>query len=183
LPIHSLGAAELVWGHYNRAEVLFKKAISGLEKASGSTNRYTVMGNLAECLSLQGKYDEAPGLARKTLAEMENVLHPEDSSLLMSMNHLGIILFRTGDFEELLKMLERAYASQMKVFGPNNKSTIETIHVIGLVYGQKGEFDKALEWIWAGSGGRGQDIWAGASVPVDTSLQQSFVSGTRGSYP
>jgi hypothetical protein len=66
------------------------------------------MGCLAFVLGSQGKYEEAEGMHRLTLALKEKVLGPEHPSTLMSMSNLAGVLANQGKHEEANEMRRRA---------------------------------------------------------------------------
>jgi tetratricopeptide (TPR) repeat protein len=143
--IQNIATTAVRGGHYNRADYLYRKAIIYLEM--DGLNRYITIGNLARCLSRQGKDSEALDLAREALAGLENLRGPEDMELLSAIDLLGRMLRRTGKLEESLQMHLRVYDRKMKILGPKDLAIIMTIQNIGRAYTEKREFDKAQEWI------------------------------------
>ena len=81
-----------------------------------------------------GKLREAEDMYMRALAEYENVLGPEHTSTLDTVNDLGNLYKDQDKLREAEDMLVRALAGYEKALGPEDTSTLNTVNNLGLVY-------------------------------------------------
>ena len=61
----------------------------------------------------------------------------------MSINNLGIVLFRQGKYEEAEAMHQRALQVEGKVLAPEHPDTLMSINNLGNVLHSQGKYEKA----------------------------------------
>ncbi|PNP77904.1 hypothetical protein FNYG_08630 [Fusarium nygamai] len=99
--------------------------------------------NVAEALSIQGRYEGAAKLYRETLELKEKVLGKEHPDTLMSMNNLALVLDNMGEYEEAEKMHREEWKLTEKVLGKDHPSTLISMNNLALVLRNMGEYEEA----------------------------------------
>lgn len=93
--------------------------------------------------AILGKYDLAEKLYRQTLELRRDILGPEHTSTLKSMNDLGLALERMGKYDEADKMHRETLELKEKLFGHAHPSTLTSINNWATVLYMKGKYDEA----------------------------------------
>ncbi|EXL45100.1 hypothetical protein FOCG_13863 [Fusarium oxysporum f. sp. radicis-lycopersici 26381] len=98
--------------------------------------------NVAEALSMQGRYEGAAKLYRETLEVREKVgkEHPDTLSV---MNNLASVLDNMGEYEEAEKMHRETLELMEKVLGKEHPSTLGSMNNLASVLGNMGEYEEA----------------------------------------
>ncbi|EXK81073.1 hypothetical protein FOQG_14415 [Fusarium oxysporum f. sp. raphani 54005] len=99
--------------------------------------------NVAEALSIQGRYKGAAKLYRETLEAREKVLGKEHPSTLSSMNNLALMLNNMGEYEEAEKMHRETLGLKEKAFGKEHPSTLNTMNNLASMLGKIGKYEEA----------------------------------------
>ncbi|PNP77903.1 hypothetical protein FNYG_08629 [Fusarium nygamai] len=99
--------------------------------------------NVAEALSIQGRYEGAAKLYRETLEAKEKVLGKEHPSTLMSMNNLALVLRKIGEYKEAEKMHRETLAMMKKVLGKEHPDTLSSMNNLASVLDDMGEYEEA----------------------------------------
>jgi len=131
-------------GHYSEAEIQIRRCIQ-LEEGTdendpGSLARY---GVLAAVLQARGKYEEAEKIGRLVLEARENVLGPDHTDTLASVNDLALVLGRLGNYNEAEGLNRRALEGRQKTLGPRNIDTLASLGNLSLVLRDLGRYDEA----------------------------------------
>jgi tetratricopeptide (TPR) repeat protein len=109
--VNNLGILLKYKGDHEGAEVLWRRALEGREKALGPEHPDTLMSlnNLGTLFSDKGDYEGAEALCRRALEGLEKVLGRDHPDTLGSTCAVGSILNRLGRRAEALDLL-RSYA-------------------------------------------------------------------------
>ena len=93
-------------GHHKDAEMMYKCALAGYEKALGSehTSTLSTVNNLGLLYTDQGRLEDAETMFNRALAGYEKALGPEHTSTLNTVNNLGL-LYRNQDRHEDAEMM------------------------------------------------------------------------------
>ena len=70
----------------------------------------------------------------RVLAGRENVLGPEHTSTLHTINNLGNLYYYQGKLEKTKAMYEQALMGIDKALGPEHTSTLLTVNNLGNLY-------------------------------------------------
>ncbi|CCD42655.1 similar to kinesin light chain 1 [Botrytis cinerea T4] len=148
---------ELNWGFYNlgilykdqgklaEAEVMYRRALEGYEKALGPDHTSTLdtVNNLGILYKDQGKLAEAEVMYRRALEGYEKALGPDHTSTLDTVNNLGALYSNQGKLAEAEKMYRRALEGKEKALGPDHTSTLDTVNNLGALYSNQGKLAEA----------------------------------------
>ncbi|EXL45103.1 hypothetical protein FOCG_13864 [Fusarium oxysporum f. sp. radicis-lycopersici 26381] len=99
--------------------------------------------NVAEALSMQGRYEGAAKLYRETQEMTEKVLGKEHLSTLSSMNNLASVLDDMGEYKEAEKMYRETLELSEKVLGKEHPSTLSSMNNLASVLDNMGEYKEA----------------------------------------
>ena len=83
----------------------------------------TSMNNLALVLDRQGKYEEAEGMHRQTLALSETELGKKHPETLISAYCLAYLLHQRKQYKDAEPFYQRAYAGYREMLGENHPTT------------------------------------------------------------
>jgi tetratricopeptide (TPR) repeat protein len=98
------------------------------------------MGRL---LRTQGKLDEAESHLREAVEGFRRSLGIEHSHTLISISHLGGVLFEKGKFDEAEQYHREALEGQRRVLGDEHAHTLTSLFHLGKVLYKRGKFDEA----------------------------------------
>ncbi|CAG8907052.1 unnamed protein product, partial [Penicillium egyptiacum] len=91
----------------------------------------------------QIQLDEAEQMYIRALAGYEKALGPDHTSILDTVNNLGLLYADQGKLDEAEQMYIRALAGYEKALGPEHLSTLRTVNNLGLLYAGQGKLDEA----------------------------------------
>ncbi len=113
---------------FNRAELLFRKALVIRREKSSATNPLVAqsMSNLGECLYWEGQDAEAESLLREARA-IELPLRP-DGTLESSDMYLALVLERKGSFREAADLLKEAVSISATIDGTESSNYANSLH-------------------------------------------------------
>ncbi|KAL7272721.1 hypothetical protein RUND412_004453 [Rhizina undulata] len=143
----TIGSAYKELGFYSQAEVSYRKALAGREKALGSEHPQILctVHHMALVLILQGRYSEALELYQRTLAGLEKVLGSDHPHTLSSVNNMAWIFIEQGWYNEALEMYQRSLAGYEKALGSDHPNTLTTMNNMALVFCDQGRYNETLE--------------------------------------
>ena len=133
---------KVLWG---AAELLYRRALEGREKALGAEHPDTLtsVSNLGLLLDDKGQYEEAEELSRRALEGREKALGSEHPGTLNSVNNLGILLYDKGDYEGAEALYRRALEGYEKALGAEHPGTLNSVNNLGLLLRDKGDYEGA----------------------------------------
>ena len=117
-------------GDYEGAEVLYRHALAGREKALGADHPQTLdsIHSLGILLMNKGDYEGAEELYRQALAGYEKALGADHPDTLASLNNLGILLKNKGDYQGAEEVCRRALAGREKALGAEHPDTLMSLN-------------------------------------------------------
>jgi len=132
-------------GRLEDAEMMYKRALAGYEKALGSDHTSTLdtVTNLGVLYAYLGRFRDAEEMYDRALAGCEKALGPYHASTLCTVYNLGSLYGEQGRLEDAEKMYNRALAGYEKAWGPDHTSMLDTINNLGLLYVNQGRFKDA----------------------------------------
>ncbi|RKL04917.1 hypothetical protein BFJ70_g17166 [Fusarium oxysporum] len=120
-----------------------QRVVESDEECEDEEAKSGLLFNVAEALSIQGRYEGAAKLYRETLEAREKVLGKEHPDTLSSMNNLALVLRKIGKYEEAEKMHRETLEAREKVLGKEHPSTLSSMNNLALVLGNMGEYEEA----------------------------------------
>ena len=147
-------------GRLSTAETLFKQALEGREKASGSEDRKTleIVNHLGALEVLKGDFIAAERLLLRALAGIEKKYGPGYAKPQMIFCNLGLCYLESGQYDKAGHYLSRAARNLEDALGPAHPFTLTTFHNQGLLHlkqdnssAARAKFERAIEG-WKASG-------------------------------
>jgi len=132
-------------GQLSDAEVLFKRALEGLE-ISQNPGQFLILQclyNLANVFIDQGRLRGAEATYKRVLEGYERSFGPEDVKSLDILNNLAIVFRKQGRLDKAERMHVRVLQSKEKTLGPEDISTLHTIKNLGNIYYDRGQLSDA----------------------------------------
>jgi tetratricopeptide (TPR) repeat protein len=129
-----------VWAKY------IPHALTALEFREDSTDEeaeWRLLFNVADSLSILGKYQKAEQMHRQALELMEKALDKEHPGILDSMNNLALVLNRQGKYEEAEQMHRQVLEGSMEVLGKEHPDTLDSMNNLALVLDSQGKYEEA----------------------------------------
>jgi len=101
-------------GHHKDAEMMYKRALVGYEKALGPEHTSTLdtVNNLGVLYSDQDRHEDAEMMYKRALVGYEKALGAEHTSTLQTVNNLGVLYSDQGRHEDAEMMYKRALAGK-----------------------------------------------------------------------
>jgi tetratricopeptide (TPR) repeat protein len=132
-------------GRLGDAEMMYKRALAGCEKAWGPEHTSTLdtVNNLGILYKIQGRLGDAEMMYKRALAGYEKAWGPEHTSTLDTVNNLGILYKIQGRLGDAEMMYKRALAGYEKAWGPEHTSTLDTVNNLGILYADQGRLGDA----------------------------------------
>jgi len=132
-------------GRLKDAEMMYKRALAGFEKALGLEHMSTLdtVNNLGVVYRKLGCHKDAEVMFKRALAGLEKARGPEHTSTLHTVNNFGVLYADQGRLEDAEMMYKRALAGYEKARGPEHTSTLSTINNLGLLYSDQGRLEDA----------------------------------------
>lgn len=124
--IDALGLLELDAGNINAAVLLSKRAYDANVRVLGWENPYTLTtaNDYAECLHLQGTYDEAHALYSKTLLAFQRLAGKDHPYTTMVQNNLGRLAWERNALSQALDLFQKVYATSHANLGEHHICTL-----------------------------------------------------------
>jgi len=149
LLLNNLGRVYNFLGEYEKAELLYEKALKIREELLGEKHSDTARSynNLANVYHLKGEYEKAELLYEKALKISEEVLgekHPDTAS---SYNNLASLYDSKGEYEKAEPLFEKALKIREEVLGEKHPDTATSYGNLGLLYRDKKLCRKAKEFL------------------------------------
>jgi len=132
-------------GCHKDAEMMYKSALAGYEKARGPDHTSTLdtVNNLGNLYRIQGRHEDAEMMYKRALAGYEKAWGPDHTSKLDTVNNLGNLYSNQGRHEDAEMMYKRALAGKEKAWGPDHTSTLDTVNNLGNLYFNQGRHEDA----------------------------------------
>lgn len=117
--------ASILWHHLHHAEAMFREVLAIRVQILGPENPDTLVtkGNLASCLTNQGKNAETLLLVRECYKGRLKLYGPKHPETLRSASQLGDVLTKLGEYTESEAILCETFLSRAEVLGPEHLST------------------------------------------------------------
>ncbi|KAK5087751.1 hypothetical protein LTR05_001966 [Lithohypha guttulata] len=107
-----------------------------------SPDHLTQVVKLAEILSQQIQYSAAEQMYVRALAGKEKALEAGHTSILDTVNNLGLLYMDQGKLDKAEQMHVRALAGRETALGPDHTSTLDTVNNLGVLYMDQGKLDE-----------------------------------------
>jgi CHAT domain-containing protein len=129
-------------GHLREAEALYRQALAIDESLRGSETAVARdLGNLADNLQKQVRYDEAEALFRRSLSISEAV-STNSVSFGLNLSNLAVFYTKLGRFNEAEGLLRRALPIFEQVRGQDRWSLGTALSNLATVYVGQGRYDE-----------------------------------------
>lgn len=157
---NGLAIAYMKEGRLSTAETLFKQALEGREKVSGSENRRTleIVNHLGALKVLKGDFIAAERLFLRALAGIERQYGPGFTKTQMIYCNLGLCYIESGQYDKAGHYLSRAARNLEGALGPAHLFPLTTFHNKGLLHlkqhnysAARAKFERAIEG-WEANG-------------------------------
>ncbi|MBV8167507.1 MAG: tetratricopeptide repeat protein, partial [Alphaproteobacteria bacterium] len=99
--------------------------------------------NLADLHRLQGRFDQAEALYKRSLAINERVLAPNDPDVVFNLNNLGEMASRRGRFAESDALYQRSQAILESALGSDDPKVAILLQNRAALYGEQGRYRDA----------------------------------------
>lgn len=132
-----------VFGRYDEAEPLYKRAFDLHRQMPTDPDLPAAMNNLAMLYDTQHRYAEAEELLKRAIDKWEKFLGPDDPAVATGSNNLGLVYYHQGDYTQALPLLERARKIRETALGPDDPAVASTLNNLALVYEYQGDYAKA----------------------------------------
>jgi tetratricopeptide (TPR) repeat protein/predicted Ser/Thr protein kinase len=144
----SLGNVAYRWGHYDKAEQLYRRVIDVLEAAGQDhLQLYTdTLNGLANVMHNAGRLEESVALHREVLARRIEELGADHIRVSESQHNLGAILIMLGELEEANRLLLSALAIRHRLLGDAHRHVADTLQQLGRVRLEQGDARGAREY-------------------------------------
>lgn len=138
---------------YGLAAEQLERALESYDRQLGKMHGSSVFASreLAECLWIQGKFDDAYKIINDRLEIFEERNEPSDEmhAAITSVYRLGTAALKAKEYEKSMLYLSRCYESERKYFS-DNWSTYDTQSCLGEAQLRCGEIAKAKRNLTAG---------------------------------
>jgi CHAT domain-containing protein/tetratricopeptide (TPR) repeat protein len=132
-------------GRYADAEILYKRALLGLQNALGP-NHPTVASafdNFGVLYFRQGRFADAELLHKRGLEIRERTLGANHPDVAMSLHNLANLYGNQGRYAEAEAFYERALNIKEKALGPGDPLVASSANALGLLYYIEGRYAEA----------------------------------------
>lgn len=132
-------------GEYDRAEELFRQALSLRRELSGQDHIDVVssLTDLAGILRERGRYEESKSLYEQALKIFDsNETHPNES-LTTTLSSYGLLLTETADYDTAESVLRQAISMQEELLGLSHPTVATSTNELAQVLKYDGRFDEA----------------------------------------
>ncbi|KAF7986453.1 hypothetical protein HWV62_31223 [Athelia sp. TMB] len=145
MTVHNLARVGIDQGHYDKADALYARALTGRMKQLGIDHPDTLMTShdLALLRYRQGKHDEAVDLFTRVLAGQEKRLGPEHLDTLETAENLGNVYVRLRKHDTAKLLHARVLAGRAKQLGSEHPDTLTAMNILGDLYRAQGKYDRA----------------------------------------
>jgi tetratricopeptide (TPR) repeat protein len=147
-PAGQLGAQMERLGKSDRAEKLYRKAISLDEAKYGPDDRFVAVNlqRLADLYADKGRFAEAEPLYRRTVSIREKAFGPEHPETAITLNNLGAMYRLEGRYAEAESLYRRALAIREKAFGENHPAVFTSLNNLAVLYHVQGRYAEAEDY-------------------------------------
>ncbi len=145
--VEVLGSVNADLGNLGTAESLYREAVSldsVVLEGAARTQLGTSLNNLATGLMDLGRWEEAAGVLRQSLANRLELLPPEDPRIAITLGNLGKALTRSNQIEAALDTLRPAVALGLKVMGDEHPSANNILFTYAEALHRDGMPDSAM---------------------------------------
>ena len=136
-------------GDYEKAELYYKKAESGMESVYG-TKPHPEMAAFYDELALlydnMGKYNEALSLLLKALEMRKCILQEEHPDMVQSYTSIGLVYYELTEYDNALEYLNYALDLANKIWTGAFSFKADIYNNLGLVYRNIDEYEKAEDF-------------------------------------
>lgn len=128
---------------HDEAQEAYRRAVELRRQTDDPAALAAILNLVAEFHRTQGAYDLAEPLYREALAVRERHLGADHLHTALSLNNLGLLLFKQGHYTEAEQVLRRALEIKQQHLGEEAPGLTTSLNNLALVYTQSGEYAKA----------------------------------------
>jgi tetratricopeptide (TPR) repeat protein len=141
-----LARIQTMRGHYREAEAMLREAQDALEDTDlDASNRGAIRTQLADCLFLQGNYQESLGMFEEAEAILVAAQGGQHPNAIIARNGRVRVLKALGRFAEAERMLRDQMAALDEIaLDPDHSLRGNTLHSLAAVLGDQGRFRDAV---------------------------------------
>lgn len=127
------------------AEKLMRRTLERRETALGPDHAETLsaMGELAEILAKERKFDEAERLTDRALKGSEEKFGPQHATTMSLVENLASVLRSKGDLKNAIKLTERVQAYEEKKYGAESGEVLAGGNLLAGLYLQARDIERA----------------------------------------
>lgn len=148
ISLNGLASIYMVMADYNKAEELYKKALTITEKQTDNQRNLAIaINNLAELYRTMGHFTEAEPLFKKALELDKSSFGTEHPRVAIRFNNLAELYRQMGDYTKAIQLLEMALDIEKKA---EKETSPENIGIrynnLGQVYRTIGDYEQAEQY-------------------------------------
>jgi tetratricopeptide (TPR) repeat protein len=125
--------------------ILEEVLVAAERRRPGTMDDLAVQDRLAAAYQATGRYQDALGLARRTLADRERVLGHDHPDTLASLSTLAAAAYSARRLKEAVPLYERMLEDQSRLQGPDHLDTITARGNLASVYHSAGRLAAAVQ--------------------------------------
>jgi tetratricopeptide (TPR) repeat protein len=132
-------------GQYTKAEPLYKRSLTLVEKALGPSHP-DVAANLNDLATLyrdEGQYAQAESLYRRSLGIVRKAGTAESPDVAIGLNNLAELYSDQGKYDEAEKLYKESLEICEKTQGPKDMSVAISLNNLGALYDNEKKYDEA----------------------------------------
>jgi tetratricopeptide (TPR) repeat protein len=132
-------------GLFEKAEPLYRRALTIAEIAFGPADRYVVtcLNNLAQLLRATGRFAEAEPLCRRALAIAQTAFGPNDRYLVTCLNNLAEVLRAMARLTEAEPLYRQAQAIAEAAFEPDHPDVAVALNNLAELLSETNRIEEA----------------------------------------
>ena len=134
-------------GDYRGAEPLLREQLDIRRAAAGGGDSVTVavaLNDLAVNATWRLNYAEAESLYLESLAILRRILGDDHPEVVITLENLGFVYYRTKRYDENLRLLDQILAFRKKRLGEDHPMIARTVHNIGAVKSAAKDYPGAI---------------------------------------
>ncbi|MCP4217661.1 MAG: tetratricopeptide repeat protein, partial [bacterium] len=141
--LNNLGLMYKLYGDYDRALDVFRKALEGFRKENNTSAVGTLLNNISAIYKARGDYDTALKYLEQSLRIRREL--GDKSGEGTTLNNLATTAYARGDYDTALKYLEQSLSISRELGDKSGEGT--TLNNISQIYKARGDYDTALKYL------------------------------------
>jgi tetratricopeptide (TPR) repeat protein len=138
--------AEAIWhlGRNKEAESIYTQALPIKEQALGASHPSVarMLGNLGLIYLDEGRYRDAEGAFRRSLAVLEHA-PGEEADVARTLDNFANAYEAQGRYPEAEDLFKRSLPIEERLYGTSHSSVADTLHNLSRVYVSQGRYQDA----------------------------------------